>query len=165
MVARYIKLFRAFKDMQNLTPMKSKEAKELMKQFKEQWGFDGKLDYQFLLSSRDKVWIVDHDIANIDLNKLRISTIGLYIAEIGKGGIRLSIEGSQLIGPKAKKNVVELDKQEARLWLKGNDIPHKEPVDGFAIIKSGKDYLGTGKFKEGTILNFVPKTRRILAPD
>ncbi len=151
--------------MQNLTPMKSKEVKELIKKFKDQWDFEGKLDYQFLLSSRDKVWIVNHDVANLDLNKLRISTIGLYIAELGKGGVRLSIDGSQIIGPKSKKNVIELSKEQARAWLKGNDVPWKDPFDGFAIIKSGKDYLGTGKFKGGMILNFVPKTRRILAPD
>jgi NOL1/NOP2/fmu family ribosome biogenesis protein len=151
--------------MRNLTPMNSKEAKELIKQFKEQWGFEGELDYQFLLSSKDKIWIVDRSVANIDLEKLRISTIGVYIAELEKGGVRLSIEGSQLIGPKSKKNIVEFSKEQARSWLKGNDIEWKESFKGFAIIRSGKDYLGTGKFKEGTILNFVPKTRRILAPD
>lgn len=152
--------------MQNLTPMKSKEVKELLKQFKEQWGFEGKLDYQFLLSSRDKVWIVNRDITKIDLDKLRISTIGLYIAELtDKGGVRLSIEGSQLIGPKAKKNVVEINDKEARFWLKGEDLIWDEPFDGFGLLKHGKDYLGTGKFKEGKILNFVPKTRRIMAPD
>jgi len=152
--------------MQNLTPMKSKEVKELLKKFKEQWGFDEDMDYQFLLSSRDKVWIVNHDITKIDLEKLRTSTIGLYIAELSdKGGIRLSIEGSQIIGPKANKNVVELNDKEARSWLKGEELIWDEEFYGFAIIKHGKDYLGTGKFKEGKILNFVPKTRRILAPD
>jgi len=32
---------------------------------------------------------------------------------------------------------------------------------GFVIIKHNKDFFGSGKFKDGRLLNFLPKIRRL----
>ncbi|WP_297500764.1 hypothetical protein, partial [Thermococcus sp.] len=42
---------------------------------------------------------------------------GVYFGRIESDGIRLTIEGSFLVGPKATKNVVELDDERARRYL------------------------------------------------
>ena len=99
------------------------------------------------------------------MNFLIKVSLGLFFGEIKNGEIRLTIEGSQLVGPNAKKNVLEIPDKLARLWLKGYDIPVKTDMKGFLIIKNNKDYLGCGKFVENRILNPIPKTRRILATD
>jgi NOL1/NOP2/fmu family ribosome biogenesis protein len=39
------------------------------------------------------------------------------------------------------------------------NITNKE-YDGFVILKHENDFLGTGKYKNEKILNFVPKARR-----
>jgi NOL1/NOP2/fmu family ribosome biogenesis protein len=44
----------------------------------------------------------------------------------------------------------------------GQDIDVDGSYEGFVILKHGNDYVGSGKFKEGIILNFVPKARRLL---
>ncbi|MEA3430498.1 MAG: hypothetical protein U9R08_04455, partial [Nanoarchaeota archaeon] len=78
-----------------------------------------------------------------------------------KKGIRLSIEGSQLVGPKAQKNIAKINNEQAQKWIRGEDIKIKQEFEGFVIIKHETNYIGSGKFKEGTILNFVPKVRRL----
>ena len=144
--------------MQNLKILNRKETKEILGAMREQWGFDGELDYAFLKTEKGRIYIANRELFDIDLSKLKVNSIGMYFGEM-KNGLRLSIEGSQLIGPKAKKNIAELDEKEAKEWLSGIDIG-KEAPEGFVILKHGKDFLGTGRSKEGKILNFVPKTRR-----
>ena len=138
----------------------SKEIKHVHEMLKSQWGYEGKLDYAFLRNGQDNLYMVTRDIANIDWTKLRITAVGLYFGEL-KNGLRLSIEGSQLIGAQATKNVLELTKEEAFNWLKGHELPVKSAMKGYVLIKSGRDYLGTGTIKEGVLLNFVPKIRRL----
>ena len=74
----------------------------------------------------------------------------------------MSIEGSQLVGPHAKKNVVELDDAETMKWFKGEDLQKEcKDCEGFVLMKHDRDFIGTGKYANGKILNFVGKTRRI----
>jgi NOL1/NOP2/fmu family ribosome biogenesis protein len=85
----------------------------------------------------------------------------LYFAETGDDRVRLSIEGSQIIGKIATKNILEVDEETAKKWIKGGDIPSEQEFEGFVIIKNGSDFLGCGKYRQKTILNFIPKARRI----
>ena len=94
------------------------------------------------------------------MEKLRINSLGLYFGQI-RNGLRLSIEASQIVGPAAKKNFVSLTEKQAREWFKGEDIEVKGDFSGFVIVKCNNDFLGTGRFKEGKVLNFVPKSRRL----
>lgn len=151
--------------MQNLRILDRKDKKKFLEILKKQFDFKDKLDYIFLINNKNKVFMVNKEIANIDLNKIRINSIGLYIAEFRNNEIRLSIEGSQLIGPKAKKNTIELNEKEAKEWLKGKDLEKQTKAEGFVILKYKNDFLGSGKVKQNTILNFVPKTRRLNVSD
>jgi NOL1/NOP2/fmu family ribosome biogenesis protein len=151
--------------MHNNKFLNKKQAREIIGLLKKQWDCEIELDYVFMLSDKDKAYIVNRDIERIDLSKLRINSLGMYLGEIKHNEIRLTIEGAQLIGPHAKKNIVELDDKEARLWLKGYDIDKEASAQGFVILKHNSDFLGTGRYKDGKISNFVPKTRRIMATD
>ena len=86
---------------------------------------------------------------------------GIYFGKIESDGIRLTIEGAFLVGPKSQKNIVEVDKEKAKLWLAGKDLKISEKINGWVILKWGQYYLGCGKAKEGIIKNYVPKERRI----
>lgn len=142
--------------------MNSKETKQIRNTIKKQWEFEDKLDYAFIKSDKDKLYIINKEIEKINFENLKINSIGLYLGELKNNQLRLSIEGSQLIGPKAKKNVIELDKIDLKEWLKGEEIETIDKTkEGFVIIKNKNDYLGTGKVKDGKILNYVPKTRRL----
>lgn len=151
--------------MQNLKFLDRKGKKRFLELLKKQFGFEEELDYSFLTNNKNKVFIVNKDIANIDLERIKINSIGLYIAEFNNNEVRPSIEGSQIIGKKAKKNVIELDENQAKEWLKGNDLEKPTNAEGFVILKHNEDYLGSGRVKQNTILNFVPKTRRLNVSD
>jgi NOL1/NOP2/fmu family ribosome biogenesis protein len=94
-------------------------------------------------------------------NLARVEGVGLYIAKEQPDGIRLSIEGSQLIGNQATKNVFEANQEQANQWMLGQEIQVEIKEKGFVIIKFKEDYLGTGKASQGRITNFVPKARRL----
>ncbi len=123
---------------------------------KKQFGCKIELDYAFLKNPEDKIFIINKDLGKIDLSKLRINNLGIYIAQLHRGSIRLSIEGTQLIGPYARKNIVELNKEQMIVWISGEDLEVTEllaqKLEGFVILKyktkhkEAKDYfLGCGK--------------------
>jgi len=153
--------------------LNTRDIKGVLETLNRQWGADPKKkfsQYVVLLSTKDRLYLLSRDFANVDDKKLRIDSAGLYFGEIMENReIRLSIEGSQLIGPMAEKNIADLDDGETKLWLSGADLEKDVKAEGFLILKNknretGKyDFLGCGKYKkeEKKILNYVPKTRRI----
>jgi NOL1/NOP2/fmu family ribosome biogenesis protein len=145
--------------------LNGKERKELLRIIKDQWEADISDDFVFLLNNRQRVYIVTRDIGNIDFEKLRINSVGLYFGELIKHELRLSIEGSQIVGPKAARNVVLVSNQQMKSWLFGSDIEIDTDSEGFVILKCGNDFIGCGRCSKKKIKNFVPKTRRIKTED
>ncbi len=147
----------------NYAFMASRELKEFFKLIEEQYGKVPPLFSKLaFIRGKERIHAITRDVEKVDLQQLRINSMGLYIAEVKNGQLRLSIEGAQLVGPSATKNVCELSDEQLREWFKGNDITIEGKYEGFAILKHGTDYVGSGKYKEGVILNFVPKARRLL---
>lgn len=91
----------------------------------------------------------------------KIQHYGTYFARIERDGLRLSIEGSYIVGPNAGKGVIEINKKTASLWMKGEDIPLEIDITGYVILKNGNYYLGCGRSNGKFIRNFIPKGRRI----
>ncbi|MCB9358366.1 hypothetical protein H6503_00385 [Candidatus Woesearchaeota archaeon] len=151
--------------MMKIQPMNRKETRALLEQINQEYTCDAKTllidDYTFFISDKNKVYIMNNDIKNVDISKVRVNSFGLYLCEINRGKVRLSIEGTQLLGRYSTKNIIELSVEDSKLWMMGNDLPTNQSFDGFVIIKHGSDYMGCGKIKEGIILNFVSKQRRI----
>ena len=148
--------------MPELKILNSREIKEIYKLIEKHWGAKVELGYGFLKNNKNRVFIISKDIAKIDISKLRLNSVGMYFCEIDSRGIRLSIEGTQIIGPKAAKNVVELNEEETKKWFKGEDIEKEcKNCSGFIILKNKNDFLGNGKYANGRILSYVAKTRRI----
>ncbi len=119
------------------------------------------LNHNFMRNSEDKIFIVSKHISNFDIKNLRINSLGMYFCKIEKNGIRLSVEGSQKVGNLASKNVVELDKSQIKEWLIGNPVPYGGKENGFVMVRHENDFFGTGLLKEGTLINYFPKTRRL----
>ncbi len=154
---------------ESLKILNSREKKDINKRLIEQWGCELDKEMVFLMSNKNKLYIADQDIAKIDTEDMRVDNLGLYVATVDEKGVRLSIEGTQILGPKARKNIVDVDEAAMREWFRGNDL-EKEQIEskdasGFVILKHKEDFIGCGKITEKGILNFVPKTRRILSAD
>ncbi|MBI2663688.1 hypothetical protein HYX15_04125 [Candidatus Woesearchaeota archaeon] len=148
--------------MTSLKILNNKEKKKIIELMKNCYGISEiKLDYVFMKNKDDKVYLLSKDFSKIDTDNIRINSIGMYFAKLYPNGIRLSIEGSQLIGPLAKKNVLEVNNDEVKNWVKGYDILTDERFNGYVIMKNNNDYFGSGFYREGKIENMIPKDRRI----
>src|SRR3989338_7453498 len=148
--------------MQNLKILNRKEKKAILDQLKTQFEVHLDLPYIFLINSEEKIFLITRDLTKIDLDQLRVNDIGLYFGKKEKDGIRLSIEGSQIIGKNAKKNVLELTEEETMHWFRGLEIPVAKDIPGYLLLKNKNDFIGCGKCKNGRIINYVEKGRRIL---
>jgi NOL1/NOP2/fmu family ribosome biogenesis protein len=156
---------------QHLRILNSKEIKEVHEKLRDQFGFTGKVGAAMLLSEKkEKVYLFTQDLAGVDISRLRIDTMGLYFASFFGGLIRLSIDGSQIVGPRCTKNILDITKEEMQTWLRGEKLalselsrrPDETPT-GFVLVRYGGDYLGCGKIAGDLVLNYIPKTRYIHA--
>ncbi|MEM4279871.1 MAG: hypothetical protein QXP28_05490 [Archaeoglobaceae archaeon] len=116
--------------------------------------FDVELSLEFIIRGKQRVFA----FKKCDLRVKKVSE-GLYFGKIEKDGLRLSIEGSFIVGRVAKKGVVKIGEEEAMKWLRGEDL--EIPYRGYCILKWRDYFLGCGKGNGKKILNFVPKDRRL----
>jgi len=142
--------------------LRGSKKKKLLKYLKQRFGFDDKLDFVFFQDEKGRVRVLSKDSVRIDTTGMRVENLGLYFARWDRDELRLSIEGSQIVGKKAKRNVVELNEKQAMEWMSGKNIEVKADVEeGFVILKYGNDFLGCGRYRDGRIVSFIPKERRI----
>jgi len=156
----------------SLKVLNSREVKHILERLSEQYGNDYSKEfslYAFLMNKDNRIYMVSRNVEILPYHEMRIDTLGIYFGELYKESVRLTIEGSQIIGPKAKTNVAILEYDQMIDWIKGVDIPFDESCGKeFLIIKytdkntGMTDYLGAGKFKDGKILNYVSKSRRLV---
>jgi NOL1/NOP2/fmu family ribosome biogenesis protein len=155
----------------NLKILNSRETKYIIEKLSEQYGYNydkTSQEFVFLMNKDNRIYIISRNIELIPYNEMKIDSIGIYFGELYKESLRLTIEGSQIIGPGATKNVIEIDTDQMREWITGKDIIHDDCGREFLIIchtdkdTRKKDYYGAGRYKEGKIMNYVSKSRRLV---
>lgn len=144
----------------------SGEIKEIERIIEKNYGTKLDLKKFGVFKTKDeKIWIGSRKIFELQLAKMTVNLIGLYIGKLKRNEkMHLSTEGSQLIGKTATKNVVVLS--EAEKFLSGSNIkPDKEincDYHNFVIVRTEKEILGCSLLIEEGIKNLVPKSRRII---
>lgn len=129
--------------------------KKINKLLKKQFGCE--LDLEFEEVSR-KLWVGNKKVFQYEIPFVQRK--GIYFGYLEHDGVRLSIEGAQLIGPRAKKNILEIDKEELTEWLRGYALTKKAPK-GYLLMKYKEHFVGCGKSNGKKIWNNIPKERRI----
>ena len=129
--------------------------------WEEQFGVKEKLPFVFAESEKNDIFAMSPEITRLDLASVRMNNAGMYIGQVRHEEFRPSIEGSELLGKKSTKNILEVNKKIGKMWLYGLDIPCDEELYGWVIVKSEQDWMGSGRAKEGKVMNHVPKGRRI----
>lgn len=145
----------------NLKILNSKEKKNILKILEDQYGISQKLEYAFLVNKEGRIYIVTNEISKIILESLNVNSLGVYFGEVYEGSVRLSIEGSQIIGKIAKKNIVDLSEKELEIWVKRGDIAIEKSFEGFVIVRNGNDFYGCGKTKGEKLINYISKSRAL----
>jgi NOL1/NOP2/fmu family ribosome biogenesis protein len=147
--------------MKQLRILNTRDVREIIEKLEKQYDCELEFDFAFLADPNDKIFVVDRDVAQIDFGKLRINSVGLYFGEVTKNGeIRLTMEGSQIVGKRAQKNIVDLDEGQVRSYFLGEEVAVDVDVTGFVLLRFRGDFFGAAKYKEGKILNYLPKYHR-----
>lgn len=143
--------------------LERKEVRNLDKNIRDQYGSDFSLEGMMVIEDEDKIWIVSSVADSIEMSKLNLNSIGMYLGKVRRGKINLSVEGSQLIGRNATKNIIELSEGAIESFMSGADVPTDKRSDAgnFVIVRSGDYILGSGVVTESGIHNSIPKSRRI----
>ncbi len=153
--------------MQKINVLNSKEIKRLRERVDRDFGYFLEEDYAFLRNEGDNIFVVSKDITRLDLNHLIIDKMGLYFAEARDEQVRLSKEGAQLLALEAKKkgktlkNTVSLTEAEVKDYFLGKYIEKSCGEQSKSVLLLYKDQvLGCAKYKDGKIINFLPKIHR-----
>ncbi len=153
-----------------MQPLNSKETKALRAEILNAYGSANELPFVFFSTNEEKLYAATREVEAFLNERLRIERIGIYFGERKHNELRLSIEGSQLLGPHATKHVLSLTTEQRDAWMLGKPIElQADQLDDFGIaieqafyiIRHGDDFLGCGKIKNGVLLNFVPKERYV----
>jgi NOL1/NOP2/fmu family ribosome biogenesis protein len=148
--------------MQKLKILNSKEKKSIAKLISSQFGCEFKFNYEVFMNPKNKIFILNKDVANISLDNLRVNSLGMYFGLVyDNKEIRLSMEGSQMIGPLATTNILELNDTDAKQWMSGEDIEIDSDMNGYVLIKNKDDFLGCGRLSNKKLYNYVQKERRV----
>ena len=149
--------------MQKLKILNTREKKEVFEELKDNYGFTGRLEGAVFLSQNQEIFLLTGGFEIIEQGmerELRIDKAGLYIGRIRLDGVELSIEGSQLIGSKANKNIIEINDEQLEPWVTGESL-EGFTGQGYHIVKHNNDFLGCAKIKNNQVKNLVAKNRRI----
>ena len=150
--------------MDKLKILNSREIKKVKNTVISEFGCFLKRDYAYLISKKNKIFIINKDISKLNLNNLKIDRVGLYFAEYYNEQVRLSKEGAQLLVRENNhkiKNQVNLDKEEIKSYFLGQDIEKDlSEKSKFVILFYKKNILGCAKYKNKKIINYLPKIHR-----
>ncbi|MBI2573483.1 hypothetical protein HYV86_06475 [Candidatus Woesearchaeota archaeon] len=153
--------------MQKLTILNSREIKKIREMLLEDFDYYPEGDFALLSNETQRIFLVNRDIARLDLDHLKIDRIGLYLGEVRETQFRLSKEGAQYLMHKASqegkpvKHTVELNAEEVKSYFEGKDLSKDLGMRNNLIILHHKGMvLGCSQYKEGKILNFLPKMHR-----
>ena len=151
--------------MQKFTVLNTREIQQIKELLVGQFGCALPGEYVYLKSEKDKIMIIAKDLARINFSDLKIDKIGLYFGEMKKNQIRLSKEGAQILareaGRKKLKNVVELNQEEVKEYFSGKDLEFNlGPENRLVLLQYRQEIMGCAQYKEGKILNFLPKLYR-----
>jgi len=153
--------------MKQLKILNTRESRDIIDKIEAQYGCKMVFNGSLLRDSKDNIYLISREIDKIKFENLRINSMGLYLGEINKfQQFRLSIEGSQIVGVKAKKNVIELTEAQVKQYFHSEEIiltsEQQASVSGepFLLLKYKNDFFGAAKYKDGKILNYLPKVHR-----
>lgn len=144
--------------------LNSNQTKEILKSLKEQFGVD-EIPGRIMKLGEEKLFLFTGDATDSEIKIMEemvpVERLGVYFAKLIREDVKLSIEGSQMLKEQIKKNIFELDEEQAMKWMEGNELNIKTGKRGFLVMKYNDDFLGCGKASEEKIGNFVPKMRRL----
>ena len=146
--------------MNNLKILNKKERLEIEKQLNSQFGVN-EIPGEIIKLGKEKLFLFSGGLNPKNIRNLekisKIERAGVYFGKEDEklGGIRLSIEGSQILKSQLRKNLFELNNEQTIEWMKGHELLINTGEKGFLIMKNGEDFLGTGKASAEKFIKYL----------
>ena len=121
--------------------------------------------YDCYITKRNEVFIT---IKNLEEELIKkVSYFGFYFGKLKRNEkIQLSVEGSQIVGKIASKNIAILNDENISRFMEGLECEWENLINcetnNFVLIKHGEDFFGCGILRENKIESLIPKARRIM---
>lgn len=149
--------------MQQLRILNSKEIKHIQQFLQEQFNAHVPEGYAYFQNNDNKVFLVNRDIAKLRIEHLILDKIGLYLGELQQHEFRLSKEGAQFVALHNSQltNLVSLAEEEVKEYFQGLDLAKdRGGKSRFVLLQHQDQVFCCAKYKQGKILNFLPKAHR-----
>lgn len=139
----------------------SSEKKKLLEYLKDSFGIE-KIPGIIVKAGSEKMRLFTGSLTKEQMDKLsetvRVELVGLYSIK-KESDYRVSFDSLFLFKDQIDKNLIELDEENMKSWMKGNDL--KMNLEKGVYVLKYKDFLlGCGKSNGETLFNYVPKNRR-----
>jgi len=143
--------------------LSSRERKFIEDRLRSQYDIEDFENLILIKAGRGRIRATTEETLRLASRLKGVQQIGLYVMKISDGSLALSVEGSQLLNKKIRKNIVEVDEDLAIEWMKASPIKLDEKVGGrYVVARCGELYLGSGRVsRDGKIYPQIAKWRRI----
>lgn len=154
-------------DKNEMEILNAKEKRNLDEKLEEKYGVRVLEDFVVLKTGRrKKLWVTNREVFKIPFSEVKVNSMGLYFGRITDRGIKPSIEGSQIIGETAEKNVVEVGEKGMWNFVRGFKVKkfeekYKCEEGSYVIVKHKEDILGMAKLVSDGLKSVIPKGRKI----
>jgi NOL1/NOP2/fmu family ribosome biogenesis protein len=146
--------------------MSENEKREIERIVEKNYG--AKIDlssFDCYINNRNEIYFVSKSVKERLISIA--SFVGVYFGRLKRNEkIQLSVEGNQIVGKLASRNIAIVDDENISRYMEGLECKWSElincEVNNFVLIKNGNDFFGSGILREDKIENLVPKARRIM---
>ena len=146
----------------NIHFIKTPEKREIISELNEQFGIT-ELPYLLIQAGKDKIGGFSGHLSKDETMEIsqiaNIEIIGLYLLK-KEDNFRLSMDAASILKKQINKNIIEIDNEQIKDWMRGHDLDIKTQR-GVIIIKNNEDFIGCGKSNGEKVFNYVPKDRRL----
>ena len=148
----------------NLKIYSSKTRKKLIEQLRERYGITEIPKFLFE-TGKERVRGFAGDLTFDELYELdgitNIEFLGLYLFRADdERSVRLSFDACLLFKEQITNNIIDIDDEQLKLWMRGENLP-VAISGGMYIIRHSGDFFGCAVSDGEKLINFVPKERRI----
>lgn len=135
-------------------------TKKVFQELTRRFGFpEGLFDGWELVEHEDDVFITTREAYEFD--RLKIVRKGIRLARVFAHGIKPTTNAMQVFGRYATRNVVDLDSQQARRFVQGEELRLEAAVEpGFVVVRHDGFAVGVGLYKQGMLKSQVPHSRQ-----
>jgi len=124
-------------------------------------------DKRFYQRGRANIWVGTADITG--LSEARMDAVGVHLLRIGRRIWKPTSAAIVAFGDLSRANIIELNRDEAVLFLAGGDIglPSDDPrcgkmTRGFVTARYYGVALGCAEWHErGVVVSLIPKSQRV----